>query len=627
MGIISILCIAASIFYLRGNAFSNDVFLTGEILDVNNTELVKLKCQSSKEPAFHSVEFFVDHITFDIVKLDKGKCYNSLGECSEKICMCLNAGKDFIWIFYPTDVLKKYVFGCQVRIFDEKNNTFKTTATLHFDGTDFNEQQQMHEYVAINSVAITNSNVNDKDSDSIPIKALIISFVVFVLAVSIVTLIAVYYRKMKGRNGNKRPRNMKEKKQRATEEIIIEDLESRLPKHGNKKLSKCANCRQKTEYAICPTHGGIFCEACTDKHTTNCNNILQLGSSLNKKTKESCFECPAKCFVCKTNKVHFACVKCKQLFCKTCELCKCPESTTQDTIKSLFLPKNDDERHRGTDGRFYTSDKKQDYDICREQNCVVNGMIILDNKRLVVADKENNCLKIMDDQNWHTISDLKSKLLGLTCMYSNIMAATFGNEEKIIIIEVLEKRIKYTDKEIELTSLGQPYEIAYNKNHFAVRIGLELDGRFAVLTVDGKIRYIINNDKQRFGDGTENSFEIALSVSDCCIFVSSSSNNAVYCVHFNGTILWNKEVSCPKGILYVSNTVFFENRNIILACQDSNIIYQLDSESGKLTLLLDAKHGINVPRYVAYKETETEYILYTVTNTGSFQEFVLKPIT
>lgn len=123
------------VIFGTGNAYSNDVILTGEIIDDNNTEVVKLKCKSSKEPAFHAVEFFVDHITADTVKLDKGKCYNSVGECSEKICECLNAGIGFIWIFYPTDVLKKYVFGCQVRSFDEKNNTFKATATLQFDGS------------------------------------------------------------------------------------------------------------------------------------------------------------------------------------------------------------------------------------------------------------------------------------------------------------------------------------------------------------------------------------------------------------------------------------------------------------------------------------------------------------
>lgn len=351
-----------------------------------------------------------------------------------------------------------------------------------------------------------------------------------------------------------------------------------------------------------------------------------MDSSLNKKTNESFFACPTKCFVCKTNKIHFACVNCKELFCKTCELCKCSESTKQDTIKSLFLPKNFDKRQKGADGRFYTSNKMQEYDICKEQHCVVNGMILLDNKRLVVSDQDTNCLQIMDDKNWHTSDVLKSKLLGLACMYSNIIAATFLDEEKIIIIEVLEKGIKYTDKDLEVKSLGKPYEIAYNKNHFAVRIGLEQDGRFAVLTVDGKIFCIINNDKQRFGKCTENSFGIALNVSDCCMFVSSFSKNAVYCVNFNGTILWNTDVFCPKGILYVSNTVFFENRNIILACQDSNIIYQLDSESGKVTLLLDETHGITGPRYVAYKETETEYVLYTVTKIGCLQEFVLKPI-
>lgn len=404
---------------------------------------------------------------------------------------------------------------------------------------------------------------------------------------------------------------------------------------ADKKLSKCIRCNYKTEYAICPTHVEIFCEVCANKHTAHCKDILQLGSTSKKNIKHNVLDCSITCSVCKTNAVNFACVNCKQLFCETCTVCKCSESTNVDSIKSIFLPNDNDKRKRRTDGRLYTSIKNQEYEISTEETYVdteeiyeVNGMVILNNKQLAIhvrglVDETNNCLKIMDMNSWHK-TDRQSKLLGLTWVHGNVLAAIFENEKKIKFMEVLDKEIIYTDKEIDLKLLGKPHRIVYNKNHFAVIIGQDQDVRFVVLKVDGTIQNIINNEEQQFGECTEKSIEIA--INDRYLFVSSSNNDAVYCVKFNGTLLWKTKVSSPKGILYLSSTSFFGRKNIILACQNSSLIYQIDSQSGKLTLLLDEKDGINMPRYVAFKETENEYLLYIDTITGHLQEFTLKPL-
>lgn len=322
------------------------------------------------------------------------------------------------------------------------------------------------------------------------------------------------------------------------------------------------------------------------------------------------------------------CIYCKQLFGETCNVCKCSESTNGDSINSIFLPTYKDKRHKETDGRLYKCNKNQEYEIYSEETCVVSGMVILDNKQLVIhvhdlVDEKNSCLKMMDRNSWQK-ANRQSKLLGLTWVHDNVIATIFENENKIKFMEILDIGIIYTDKEIDLKLLGQPYQIVFNENHFAVRIGQEQDVRFVVLKVDGTIQYIITNDEQRFGKCTENSIEIA--INDRYLFVSSANNDAVYCVKSNGTILWKTKVSSPKGILYLSNTLFFGRKNIILACQNSSLIYQIDSQSGKLTLLLDEKDGINMPRYVAFKETENECILYIDTNTGNLQEFTLKPI-
>lgn len=388
-------------------------------------------------------------------------------------------------------------------------------------------------------------------------------------------------------------------------------------------------CSFKTEYAICSKHVGIFCEVCANKHTEYCQDILQLVSTSNKNKENNLLECSATCSVCKKKEVNFACVNCKQLFCETCTVCKCSETTNVDSIKSIFLPNDNAKRQRRTDGRLYTSIKNQEYAISTAEKYEVNGMVILNNKQLVIhvhdlVDGKNKCLKIMGMNSWHH-TGFTSKLLGLTWVHGNVLAAIFENEKNIKFIEVLGDGVKYSGTEIELKSVGQPYQIVYNKNRFALRIEQEPNVRFVILAVDGTIQYMITNDKNRFGKCAENSLEIA--VSDRYLFMSSSFNNAVYCIDFNGTILWRTEVSCPKGILYLSNTAFFGQKNIIIACQSSNCIYQMDSQSGKLTLLLDEKDGIKMPQYVAYKETEKEYILYTDTSTGILQEFTLTQIT
>ncbi|CAC5382470.1 unnamed protein product [Mytilus coruscus] len=274
--------------------------------------------------------------------------------------------------------------------------------------------------------------------------------------------------------------------------------------------------------------------------------------------------------------------------------------------------------------KLYESNLKTEHDIDSDPKCTVDSMVITGDNQLLIVDKENNCLKILDEENmWHNTNEPKSKLIRVTPLYNNVIAAIFSNEEKIQYIQISSDKMNYTGKEIDLKTLGKPYNIAYNKDHFAVRIGLGLKGRFVILNTEENILHIIWNSKMRFGDFNENSVEVALSLSEGCIFISSFDKNAVYCVNFNGHTLWTTPVSCPKGILYVSNTVFLHQRNIILACQSPNVIYQIDSKSGKLTLLIEEKDGINVTKCIGYKETETECLLYTDSNTGEIFEFSL----
>lgn len=121
------------IFYI-GHGFLNNLILSAEFVVATNT--IKLKCLSSKEPINHVADFFVDHVSADIVTLSRGKCYHSLGECSENICMCSKDEFSFTWMFNPTDTLQTYKLGCEVRSFDEITNQIVTTqASMVFDGS------------------------------------------------------------------------------------------------------------------------------------------------------------------------------------------------------------------------------------------------------------------------------------------------------------------------------------------------------------------------------------------------------------------------------------------------------------------------------------------------------------
>ncbi|VDI13012.1 Hypothetical predicted protein [Mytilus galloprovincialis] len=277
--------------------------------------------------------------------------------------------------------------------------------------------------------------------------------------------------------------------------------------------------------------------------------------------------------------------------------------------------------------KLYESNLKKEHNIDSDKKCTVGSMVMTSDNQLLIVDKENNRLKVLDEANmWHDINEPKSKYIRITPLYKNFIAAIFSDEGKIQYIQISADKMVYTGKEIDLKTLGKSvccFNIAYSKNHFAVRIELGLKGRFVILNTDGDILHIFWNSKRRFGECNENSVEIALSYSERCIFISSFDRNAVYCVNFNGHTRWSTPVSCPKGILYVSNTDLLCQQNIILACQSPNVIYQIDSKSGKLTLLIEEKDGINVTNCIGYKETETEYLLYTDSNTGNIFEFSL----
>lgn len=275
---------------------------------------------------------------------------------------------------------------------------------------------------------------------------------------------------------------------------------------------------------------------------------------------------------------------------------------------------------------MYESVLKKEHEIDSDQKCTVDSMVITVDNQVLIVDKENNCLKVLDENNiWHNISEPKSKLLRVTPLFKNVIAAIFANEKIIQYLEISSDKMIYIGKEIDLQKLGQPFNIAYNKNHFAVRIGLGLKGRFVILNTEGDILHIISNTKNKFGDFNENSVEVALSFIEGCIFITSVDKNTIYCVNFDGQTMWTTPVTCPKGILYVSvsNSTFLRHKYIILACQSPNVIYQIDSKSGKLTLLIEEKDGLTVTKCIGYKETETEYLLYTDSNTGKILEFSL----
>lgn len=182
--------ILVSIIHLRGHGFLNNLILSAEFVVATNT--IKLKCLSSKEPINHVADFFVDHVSADIVTLSRGKCYHSLGECSENICMCSKDEFSFTWMFNPTDTLQTYKLGCEVRSFDEITNQIVTTqASMVFDGSDFFEQLPTH--VLGNQGDETKPKVKDIDSN-IPIIACVSSVGVLFLGCLMILVILICYR-------------------------------------------------------------------------------------------------------------------------------------------------------------------------------------------------------------------------------------------------------------------------------------------------------------------------------------------------------------------------------------------------------------------------------------------------
>ncbi|CAC5383839.1 unnamed protein product [Mytilus coruscus] len=124
----------ANISISKGFLSSTQLGISGQIVGDN---LYRLSCSTCWEVQGLSVEFLVNSISKDSVRLYENQCYHKGRQlCVESQCSC--SSNSFNWTFVATDKLEIHSFSCKAEFVDVVRNCGKRqTMTLIVDGQDF----------------------------------------------------------------------------------------------------------------------------------------------------------------------------------------------------------------------------------------------------------------------------------------------------------------------------------------------------------------------------------------------------------------------------------------------------------------------------------------------------------
>ena len=152
-----------------------------------------------------------------------------------------------------------------------------------------------------------------------------------------------------------------------------------------------------------------------------------------------------------------------------------------------------------------------------------------------------------------------------------------------------------------VSSIGKPFSISYNSDHYAVEIGEEEDGMIFILDSNCEETYRIPNT-HGYGYFIGHTIKLCLNKQESCVYVSAMSKTEISSIKFGGSVNWYIDVPSPRGVLLIPGTPVF-GMNLVLIGRRGNTIYQVNRENGSKNILKTGRE-ISGPRYIAYEPIE-----------------------
>lgn len=267
-------------------------------------------------------------------------------------------------------------------------------------------------------------------------------------------------------------------------------------------------------------------------------------------------------------------------------------TTLLPTLMCVNATKAGKDRTSSPAATFISTSKIHIKTLEDSQSCFISGILELSANRLILADYQNSCLKLLDLKSSTVIKrkPLKSKPRDVTKL-SCVCIAVSCPEAKQIHLLTADHNLDTVDtlpvagECLGLSCTGDKFVVSYTTPKPQVQI----------LNLKGKVLQSIQHDP------SENMFAnpryVTLSPEQNVIYISDFDKNTVSCVNTTGIIQWvysNKELDGPLGI------ATGDAGSLYICSKKNHIIHVVSREGARLSDIQKSQSGFETPFAICY---------------------------
>ena len=232
----------------------------------------------------------------------------------------------------------------------------------------------------------------------------------------------------------------------------------------------------------------------------------------------------------------------------------------------------------------------------------ITGCAVMPNGHVVLCDRDNNQIKLLDDS-WTITGRLTlQRPWDISVIDSSHVIVSSPDNRQLQHVQVF-PRMK-AGRSIHLNKECWGVAVSGEKMYVSCHINPG-DGEVRVLDLQGNI-------KRRLGINQDGSYQFTspgyITVSDSGekIFVSDSGIDIITCLTPSGTVIYtykDDDMKCNWGLICDSGD------NVLVCGWYSNNVHTISPDGNKYRTLLTSKDGLSYPNSIAYKESENSLIV------------------
>ena len=285
-----------------------------------------------------------------------------------------------------------------------------------------------------------------------------------------------------------------------------------------------------------------------------------------------------------------------------------------------FKPQTD-AKHSNIIGMFYKCPHKIEEVGMKTasdvKSCMITGIETLSDNRLVVLDKENLKIKLVDKTGRNDILELKLEFRpwDITKIDDKRIAVTTYNDKKILLVSITDTIT--VQKTIDKSQFSYCQGIVFcNETLF---VSYYSPNQIEILNLEGNVQQTIDKTNRdgnsRFGDPeyvTSNPYTNTL-------YLSDRTNKCIHCLSLDGQIMSSfkhEQLKEPKGISAG------RNGRIFVCSYGSDRIFEITYDFSEGHILLDSAHGISKPHSIKYYDKECKLFVGSA-NKDTIQVFLV----